>query len=99
MRTFVDYGTDEIQNHVLNEKMKHIRSYDDFLQLVENEKYGWLPCVAAFHRVWRFDVDWVEDQFIEFFFDELLSYAVENVLQDNTNTDNCPLHEKENIHG
>ena len=68
--------------------MKHIRSYDDFLQLVENEKYGWLPCVASFHRVWRFDVDWVEDQFIEFFFDELLSYAVENVLQDNTNTDN-----------
>lgn len=99
MRIITDYGTNENQNPILNAKMKSICSYDDFLQLVENEKYGWLPCVAAFHKVWRFDEDWVEDQFIEFFFDELLSSAVENVLQKHANTDDCPLHEKEIIHG
>lgn len=99
MRTYIEYGTKENHNPLLNEKMKAIRSYDDFLQLVEDEKYGWISCIAAFHEVWRFDEDWVNDQLIEFFCDELLFYAVENVLRDRANIDNYPLHEKESLHG
>ena len=80
MQFLVTYGTEEPRSEILDKKMKEIRSYDDFLAL--QEEYGWLPCIASFHATWRFHTNWVEDQLAEFFFDELLSYAIESRIKE-----------------
>ena len=80
MQFLVTYGTEEPRSEILDQKMKEIRSYDDFLTL--QEEYGWLPCVASFHATWRFSMNWVQDQLAEFFFDELLPYAIENRINE-----------------
>ena len=83
MQFNVTYGTEEPRSEILDKKMKEIRSYDDFLAL--QEEYSWLPCVAAFHATWRFSMNWVQDQLAEFFFDELLPYAIENRIEETLN--------------
>ena len=86
MQFLVTYGTEEPRSEILDQKMKEIRSYDDFLTL--QEEYNWLPCVASFHATWRFSMNWVQDQLAEFFFDELLPYAIENRIEEVIKTSN-----------
>ncbi len=83
MQFIVNYGIEEPRNVILDQKIKEIRSYDDFITL--QEKYGWLPCVAAFHATWGFNENWVSDQLAEFFFEELLTYAIENRIEEKIN--------------
>lgn len=80
MRIYYDYQDHTTPNEELDQKMKDITSYDDFVGLAES--YNWVQATASFDRVFGFNEKHVDELMMEAFYDEFLFYFIEDRLDD-----------------
>ena len=80
MRIYYDYQEHATPNEELDQKMRSIASYDDFVDLAHS--YNWVQATASFDRVFGFNEKHVDELMMEAFYDEFLSYFIEAQLDD-----------------
>lgn len=80
MQIHYDYQYHATPNEGLDQKMKAITSYDDFVSLAES--YNWVQATASFDRVFGFNEKHVDELMMEAFYDEFLFHLIEARLDD-----------------